>query len=638
VKLAAAVVAAVAAAAGGASAATEHVEQYRNPTAGRSLVLQIPGMHRMPSVSARRPPPLQLQQRCVTRAERRRVVRFGAVDGVRLIGVMLGGGRRAVVLAHQGGGGGADLCVWMPYARSLVAAGYRVLAFDHRNFGSSASVGNLARLWRVDLDVLGAIRFLRLRGATAIVLAGGSLGGAAVIAAGAQAQPPVQGVISFAAPRTFNRVDALAAARRLQVPVLFLSAAEDAQFPDDARAMYEASASADKRVWIFPGNRHGAPVLRDPAVKRYVDDWIREHLPAASLQRTSTSAARPAYRLTRLPARFAGPIHVAAPRPANGRLYVVQRAGLVRVVAGRRVEATPFLDLRRQVSLAGERGLFSLAFHPRYAETRRIYVCYTDRAGAVVVAEYRTDGTRALPDTARVLVRIPHADSPYHNGGQVAFGPDGRLYVGVGDGGYAGAPPRPDPDGNAQNLDVLLGKIFALDVDAERPEPRTVAYGLRNPWRFSVDPGRNALIVGDVGWTDQEEIDYLPLDTGRLVNFGWSVYEGRRRRPRGGAGPLNNTGVLTWPVHTYLTNLRGDCSIVGGYVYRGSVTALRGRYVFGDYCSGRIWSIRVRPGGASGLRREPVRVPRLVSFGEDARGELYAVSLDRGRVYRFARR
>jgi glucose/arabinose dehydrogenase len=347
---------------------------------------------------------------------------------------------------------------------------------------------------------------------------------------------------------------------------------------------------------------------------------------------------RPAFRLLQLPMRFSAPIHVAAPRPSNGRLYVIQRAGLIRVLVRRRLEPTPFLDLRRHVSLAGERGLFSLAFHPRYAANRLVYVCYTDRAGAVVVAEYRTDGTRAMPDTARVLVRIPHADSPYHNGGQLAFAPDGHLYVGVGDGGSSGAPPRPDPDGNAQNLRVLLGKIFALDVDDAQPQPRIVAYGLRNPWRFAVDPGRNGLIVGDVGWRDQEEVDYLRLDTGRLVNFGWSVYEGRRRRPRAGAGPLNPAGVLTWPVHTYLTNLRGDCSIVGGFVYRGAVRSLRGRYVFGDYCSGRIWSIRVTPGGAKSLRLEPVRVPGLASFGEDARRELYAVSIDRGRVYRFTRR
>jgi pimeloyl-ACP methyl ester carboxylesterase len=578
-----------------------------------------------------RQPPLRLHQRCVTPAERRRVVRFRAVDGVRLIGVELGRGPRAVVLAHQGGGGGADLCVWMPYARSLARAGYRVLAFDHRNLGSSGSAGNLARLWRVDLDVLGAIRVLRARGATAIVLAGGSLGGVAVVAAGAAAQPPVQGVISFASPTSFGRIDALAAARNLRVPSLFLSADRDDGFASAAQQLYDAAPEGDKRIWIFPGTRHGAPVLRDPSVKRFVDGWIRDHMPIASFQ-----AARPSYRLARLPVRLSAPTHVTAPRPGDGRLYLVERAGRIRVVRGRRLEPTPFLDLRRQVSVAGERGLFSLAFHPRYAESRRIYVCYTDRNGAVVVAEYRTEGVGALPATARVLVRIPHFDSPYHNGGQIAFGPDGRLYVGVGDGGYAGAPPRPDPDENAQNLGVLLGKIFAVDVDEAEPRPRIVAYGLRNPWRFSVDPARSGLIIGDVGWTDREEINYLRLDTGRLTNFGWSVYEGRRRRL--GSGTLNPAGVLTWPVHTYLTNLRGDCSIVGGFVYRGSIRSLRGRYVFGDYCSGRIWSIRVAPGAAAGLRREPVRVPRLVSFGEDARGQLYAVSIDRGRVYRFTRR
>jgi alpha-beta hydrolase superfamily lysophospholipase len=230
---------------------------------------------------ARKPPPLRLQQRCVTRAERRRVVRFTAVDRVRLIGVLLGSGPRAVVLAHQGGGGGEDLCVWMPYARSLARAGYHVLAFDHRGRGSSGQAGSVSRLTRVDYDVLGAIRLLRARGARAIVLAGGSLGGAAVIAAGAAAKPPVQGVLSFASPTSFGRVDALAAARNLQVPALFLSADRDEGFPEAAQALYDATPPGDKRICVFPGTRHGAPVLRDAAVKQYVDGWIRDHLPHA---------------------------------------------------------------------------------------------------------------------------------------------------------------------------------------------------------------------------------------------------------------------------------------------------------------------------------------------------------------------
>ena len=247
-----------------------------------ALAVAIPagagGGERPTAVSAK-PKPLRLLQRCVTRAERRQVVRFRAADGIRLIGVLLGRGPRAVVLAHQGGGGGADLCVWMPYARSLARSGYRVLAFDHRGHGSSGQARVNSRLTRVDFDVLGAIALLRGRRATGIVLAGGSLGGAAVIAAGAYATPPVQGVISFAAPTSFGLVDALAWARNLRVPSFFLSADRDEGFPEFAQALYDATPAGDKRLWIFPGFAHGAPVLRDPTVKQTVDAWIREHLP-----------------------------------------------------------------------------------------------------------------------------------------------------------------------------------------------------------------------------------------------------------------------------------------------------------------------------------------------------------------------
>jgi glucose/arabinose dehydrogenase len=364
-----------------------------------------------------------------------------------------------------------------------------------------------------------------------------------------------------------------------------------------------------------------------------VGAWTANAQEAAHEARTP-----PPYRLRLLPIRLAAPIHLAAPRPSTGRIYVVQRAGRIRILARGRLQSSPFLDIRRQVSTFGEQGLFSVAFHPSFTTNGLFYVCYTDRAGAVVVAEYRSEGGRAVPASARMLVRVPHPDSPFHNGGQIAFGPDGRLYVGIGDGGYTREGPRmlPDPNGNAQNLNVLLGKIFSMDVSAQAPSPRIVAYGVRNPWRFSFVPGRNAIVIGDPGYFFNEEINYLPLDTGRLVNFGWSVYEGRR--PRGQAGPLNRTGELRWPVRTYATNVNGNCTIIGGFVYRGSIRALRGRYLFGDYCSGRIWSIRITDGRATSIRREPLTVPRLASFGEDARGELYGVSIDRGRVYQIVRR
>lgn len=182
---------------------------------------------------------------------------------------------------------------------------------------------------------------------------------------------------------------------------------------------------------------------------------------------------------------------------------------------------------------------------------------------------------------------------------------------------------------------MLLGKLFRLDVRASSPQPDIVAYGLRNAWRFSFAPNGD-VVIGDVGWNTAEEIDVLRSGSG-LVNFGWSVYEGRGARA-GAVPALNPQGRLVAPAFTYRTRFAGNCAITGGYVYRGrAVPSLRGRYVFGDYCGGTVWSVRLANGVASGLRVEPVRVPDLVSFGEDARGELYAVSR-RGGVYRFAAR
>jgi pimeloyl-ACP methyl ester carboxylesterase len=226
-----------------------------------------------------KPKPLQLRETCVTRAERRRVVRFTAVDRVRLIGVEFGQGPNAVVLAHQGGGAaGPTLCSWVPYARTLARAGYRVLAFDHRGYGSSSKPTRADRLFRIDADVVAAVALLRRRGATRVVLGGASLGGAAVVGAAARISPLVQGVFTLGAPQSFGRVDAVAAARMLQVPALFTAAVDDDPFDDDARTLFDACASSDKRLEIFPGSRHGAPTLRDPQAKALVDAWIAAHL------------------------------------------------------------------------------------------------------------------------------------------------------------------------------------------------------------------------------------------------------------------------------------------------------------------------------------------------------------------------
>ncbi|MFN2471097.1 MAG: sorbosone dehydrogenase family protein [Gaiellaceae bacterium] len=321
--------------------------------------------------------------------------------------------------------------------------------------------------------------------------------------------------------------------------------------------------------------------------------------------------------------RFDSPLHLASARGVRGRLFVVEQAGRIRTIVNGKVVARPFLDIRSRVLSGGEQGLLSVAFHPAYAKSRRFYVDYTDLNGHTRVVEYRANraGTRALPGTRRQLlfVRQPY---PNHNGGQLAFGPDGGLYVGMGDGGSGG-----DPENRAQNPASLLGKL--IRIDPLRPARRKIAaLGLRNPWRFSFDRQTGDLWLGDVGQGTSEEIDYAPrARLGELLNFGWDVYEGLT--------PFENKalsqGRLVQPVHVY--GRTGGYSVTGGFVYRGSaIPGLRGRYLFGDYGSGKIWSLALS-GGQAEVRREAITVPELASFGEDLRGELYAVSLA-GRVYR----
>jgi glucose/arabinose dehydrogenase len=219
--------------------------------------------------------------------------------------------------------------------------------------------------------------------------------------------------------------------------------------------------------------------------------------------------------------------------------------------------------------------------------------------------------------TGRQLLFV---DQPYatHNGGQLQFGPDGWLYVGMGDGGSGG-----DPGNRAQNLGSRLGKLLRINVNTKRPVVQVAGYGLRNPWRFSFDRRGGGLYIGDVGQNAWEEVDYTPRSSPTLENYGWRVYEGNHVYQQGQqpSGP----GKLVQPIAEY-PHAQG-CSVTGGYVYRGpSVAAAQGRYFYGDYCSGRVWSLRVAGGRATDLRLESFRVANLTSFGEDARGELYAVS------------
>jgi glucose/arabinose dehydrogenase len=334
------------------------------------------------------------------------------------------------------------------------------------------------------------------------------------------------------------------------------------------------------------------------------------------------AASPPAVALQKLPGTFDQPVYLTAPRGDTSRLFVVEKRGAIRVVRDGAVLPKPFLDISGQVSASGEQGLLSMAFDPRYATNRRFYVNYTNTAGDTRVVRYRAsaaDRNVAAPSSARVILRV---DQPYsnHNGGQLQFGPDGRLYVGMGDGGSAG-----DPQGRAQNSRSRLGKLLRLNVNVSPVRVAIYAKGLRNPWRFSFDRSTGALWIGDVGQGAREEIDYLRPGRPAGANFGWNGYEGTLVYNARTASRLTKRS-LTFPVSQYGRSL--GSSVTGGYVYRGSaIPALRGFYLFADWGSGHVWAKK----GPGGVRRVVAgldgRVPQISSFGQDARGELYVVSL-----------
>lgn len=336
------------------------------------------------------------------------------------------------------------------------------------------------------------------------------------------------------------------------------------------------------------------------------------------------------------------PIGITQAGDGSGRLFVNEQAGLIRVVSpDGRVQAQPFVDLRDRIESGGERGLLGVAFHPDFANDRRLFVDYTRKGdGATIVSELRasTDGSHADPVSERVLLTVaqPYAN---HNGGQLAFGPDGYLYIGLGDGGSGG-----DPHGNGQSLRTLLGKILRIDVDGahaagkayaippdnpfaaagQRPDqglPEIWAYGLRNPWRFSFDRQSDDLYIGDVGQSSWEEIDRQPGDSRGGENYGWNVMEGLHCY----SGTCNPAGFVK-PVAEYSHS--AGCSVTGGYAYRGTrQPLLRGVYIFGDYCAGTIFTLQVDGDAfAPGVVADTGK--NLTSFGEAEDGEIYVVATD----------
>ena len=346
-----------------------------------------------------------------------------------------------------------------------------------------------------------------------------------------------------------------------------------------------------------------------------------------------------AVRLVQVAAGLSSPVHLAPP-PGDDRLFVVEQPGRIRIIEDGQLLPTPFLDITSKVRSGGEQGLLSVAFHPGYASNGHFYVNYTDPSDDTRVERYTvsaSDPNRADETSAKLILTV---EQPFrnHNGGLLLFGPDGMLYIGMGDGGGAG-----DPQGHGQNKGTLLGALLRIDVD--RGDPYAIppdnpyvtdpaarseiwAIGLRNPWRFAFDPPTNRLYVADVGQNRYEEINVVDARTPGL-NYGWNIMEGAHCYPGGSC----NTAGLVLPALEYTHD--DGCSVTGGVVYRGAaIPSLVGHYLYADYCAGWIRSFRY-DGEAAVDRRELIGggAGNILSFGQDAAGEVYVLSSN-GRVYR----
>jgi glucose/arabinose dehydrogenase len=355
---------------------------------------------------------------------------------------------------------------------------------------------------------------------------------------------------------------------------------------------------------------------------------------AQAATRAQFEAAR--VRLVKV-ATLEQPVAMAVRPGDDNVLYVVEQVGMVRAIRDGRLDPTPVVDISGEVTAGGEQGLLGLAFSP---DGRYLYLAYTDRDGNHQVSELTMGGRQADPGSERSLL---HFEDPFpnHNGGQLAFGPDRRLYIGFGDGGSGG-----DPLGNGQSLDTLFGKILRIDPRPSGGRPYGIPsdnpfvgregargeiwdYGLRNPWRFSFDAATGDLWIGDVGQNSYEEVDHEPAGEGGR-NYGWNRREGLHPydggdRPDGAVDPVIEYG-----------RAGGACTVIGGFVYRGQrIRGLRGAYLYGDYCAGWVRAVRVSDGRVTTQRDLGLSIPSLSSFGADSDGELYAMSLS-GDLYRIA--
>ena len=354
----------------------------------------------------------------------------------------------------------------------------------------------------------------------------------------------------------------------------------------------------------------------------------------------SVSSSALKFHLVRV-GTFDSPVDAVGAPGDRSRLFVVEQAGRIMVLKNKTKLPRPFLDIRGSVDSGGERGLLSLAFAPNYKSSGRFYVYFTGTNGDVRVQQFRRSANAdvADPTSVRSVLRVPHSRFPNHNGGDLQFGRDGKLYVGVGDGGSEN-----DPFRRGQSLGTLLAKLLRIDpkpgggysVPADNPfthrsgaRPEIWAYGLRNPYRLSFDRKTGDLTMGDVGQDTFEEIDFQKRGHGRGANYGWSIYEGFSRF-RSGSAPGNVKPVLV------TNHSAGNCAIIGGYVVRDTkLHGLYGRYVYGDNCNPKIYSARLGGSRAKDNRATGLRVSALSSFGQDASGHVYVTSLGGG-VYRIA--
>ncbi|TSA87566.1 PQQ-dependent sugar dehydrogenase [Deinococcus detaillensis] len=367
--------------------------------------------------------------------------------------------------------------------------------------------------------------------------------------------------------------------------------------------------------------------------------WQRGCLLVAALAAASALAQNGSQvQLLKVGSGFERPTSITNAADGSGRLFVVEQGGLVKVLRGTQVEAQPFLDVRSLTRAGGERGLLGLAFDPKFSQNGRLFVDYTNLNGDTVIARYTAVSGKVSPASAKVLLTIKQ---PYsnHNGGQLAFGPDGFLYIGMGDGGSGG-----DPQNNAQNLGSLLGKLLRLDVRGgsytvpkDNPFVNTAgargeifAYGLRNPWRFSFSSA--GLLIADVGQNKYEEINFLPKGSAGGENYGWRLKEAAAcYQPASNCNSAKTK--LQDPILSY-DHTQGN-SVTGGYVYRGQVLpALRGQYIYGDFGSGTIWA--AAPSGAKWKTNKVLDTElSIATFGESEAGELYLADYGSGTVYQF---